>query len=147
MVGWRKAQKPMTTKAAKAKIAEPAARPSRPSVRFTALVTARISQHGQQAPSRPARGRCPSESYRVNDRVVCWSVKLTQQDREPDGHDEQADALGPLAEAEVALVADLDPVVEEADEPGADDGEHHEDARAGEDAGPSVTFSSRSLTT
>src|SRR5689334_24424351 len=47
---------------------------------------------------------------------------------------EQADALGPLAQTEVALVADLDPVVEEADETGAEDGEHGEDAGVGEHA-------------
>ena len=48
---WRKPQKPMTMKAANPKIAEPAARPSSPSVRFTALVVAEDEEDGEQRPT------------------------------------------------------------------------------------------------
>src|SRR5690606_27644233 len=51
---------------------------------------------------------------------------------EADGDDEQAAHLGPLGQAEVALVHDLDPVVERAHDRGAGDGQHDQDAGAGE---------------
>ena len=51
--GWRNSQNPMNTKAAKAKVPDPAARPSRPSVRFTAFEVATITTtaHRMYAPT------------------------------------------------------------------------------------------------
>jgi hypothetical protein len=63
----------MTTKAAKAKIDEPAARPSRPSVRLTALVVAAMSSTAQTA--HPWEISSPGESKRVNEIVVWTSVR------------------------------------------------------------------------
>ena len=51
------------------------------------------------------------------------------EERERDRHDELPGELGPLVEAEAALVADADPVVDHADDAGADDGHEHEEAR------------------
>ena len=49
-----------------------------PSVRFTALVTARIvSAASRHHPIGP-RSK-PGESHRVKERVVCWSVKLSSR--------------------------------------------------------------------
>ena len=64
-LGWRKPQKPMTVKAKKPRMAEPAARPSSPSVRFTALTVAKMIRpaHSTQ-PTLPSSQ--PGRSARVN---------------------------------------------------------------------------------
>ncbi len=53
---------------------------------------------------------------------------------EEHGDGEQPGHLGSLVESEVALARDLQPVVEEADQGGAADRRHHDQAGAGEDA-------------
>ena len=58
---------------AKQKVAEPAARPSRPSVRFTALAAAAMISVAHTTHTAVPMCR-PIESYRVNDSVVeAWA--------------------------------------------------------------------------
>ena len=89
----------------KAKIAEPAASPSRPSVRFTALMLPRIMQHRPARTTPSAPSSRPGTLNRVNESVVCTGVNQHGQRGEADGHHQQAEDLGPLVEAEVALAA------------------------------------------
>ena len=84
----------MTVNAAKAKIDEPAARPSRPSVRFTALVMARITSTAiSTQPTLPISQ--PGASQRVNEIVVLTLVNASMQHGEADGDEQQADASWP----------------------------------------------------
>jgi hypothetical protein len=55
------------------------------------------------------------------------------EDGEGRGDEEQSERLGPLRQPEVALLADLDPVVERADDPRADDEREHEETGTGEE--------------
>ncbi len=118
----RKIQYPMIARTAKQKVDDPAARPSTPSVRLTALevptmtTTAKITH-----PTCPSS--IPGTVIRVNDSAVeVWaqcsanSAKSTPNRPGP--------RFGPLVEPEAALVAHLDPVVEEADQAEGHHGHH-----------------------
>ena len=74
-------------------------------MRFTPLVVAKIRSTAQTHHTGRAQLEARRLSKRVNDSVVSTSVHSTVGDGEADGDDEQADGLGPLGEAEVALVA------------------------------------------
>ena len=73
MVKWRYCQYPMMARQAKQKVADPAASPSRPSVRFTALAAAAMMSVPHTTHT-PVPMCSPIELYRVNESVVeAWA--------------------------------------------------------------------------
>ena len=69
------------------------------------------------------------EMYRRCRRDAAFVGELQGQQREDDRHDRLAGDLGLAAQAERALLADLDEVVEEADHP--EPGEQEQDQQGG----------------
>ena len=88
MPGWRNCQNAMITNAANTNAAEPAARPSRPSVRFTAFDDA--VDHERPRPRTTAAVPRSRSSDRVNDRCVETFDVVEREQREPDGDEELA---------------------------------------------------------
>ena len=70
------------------------------------------------------------ESTRVNDRWVLTPAQCSAANAKATATTTCAAELSSLVEPEAALVAHLDPVVEEPDHPVADDGEDDEGSRA-----------------
>src|SRR3981081_2821467 len=73
MAKCRYCQYPITASTAKEKVADPAASPSRPSERFTALAAAAMMNVAQMTQTT-VPSWIPNESYRVNESVVdAWA--------------------------------------------------------------------------
>ena len=127
-VGVAELPEPDDGEGGKAERPAPAASPSSPSVRLTALVVAVIKSNAHTI--QPMRPRShPGLSKRVNDSVVGTFVYWVTKG-EPDTDDQQAQHLRPLVEAQVASGHDLDPVVDQPHRTATDDRKHHEDAGA-----------------
>jgi hypothetical protein len=105
----------------KQNVPDPAARPSRPSVRFTAF-DARDDHEHAPAGSTPTAVRFhPGSENRVKDRSVDVCTQYDRQHREDRGDQQLTDELGPLVESEIARVADRQVVIDEAEQARRDD--------------------------
>jgi hypothetical protein len=74
------------------------------------------------------------ESHRVKPTVVWISVRVTIKNGEAESDGQESKSLCALVEPEVPLARHLDAVIDESNEAGPGDGQHHEDSSAGENA-------------
>ena len=140
---WLLCQMLMMTNAPNTITEAPVASPSSPSVRFTPLLVPAIitsTQITSRAVGSSRAVEVTGERDRMRDRRLAGVV--LHADREPgedQADDHLADELGLAAQTEVALLEDLDEVVEEADRAEAGEQEQQQQRRcAGRPAGLEV---------
>ncbi len=121
----------MTVKATNVKAEDPAASPSRPSVRLTAFGEAHEDQHRHQDP--PDAAQLPTQRIETGEREM--GVDLQPDDGnqgEGQRHSQLADDLRPFVEAQAALAGNFQPVVDKPHQGGGADREHAGQAPGGE---------------
>ena len=114
--------------AANTSVAEPAARPSIPSVRFTAFDAPTITTTATTNQTRLAEVQVELAGERQARRDV---DPAQREEREPARDEELAAGLAALAQPEVPAAPDAEVVVDEADDGEPDDERDQREARCG----------------